>query len=273
MTIQMFDTTTPDEVPTGNVEAVAGYVGGHWPTYARLVQDHPQAHHLSIAVNAHEDAQCLDVEAGDATPDEAPAWVRRQQGRGVQRPVVYASLSAMEAVLAALERAGIDRSQVRLWTAHYTGHEHLCTAACGFGFRWTADATQWTDRALKRNLDESVCSDSFFGPPPSPPDPHHYASYPEGPFAWRNPTTGDIEGLNERAIVKEYDHRRVHPQMNAQRLNELRAYITFLRKRVWYVAHHDVQSGVKYADPDWNSYHRGWRWQMLLKRSRGERVA
>ena len=52
MTIQMFDTTTPDEVPTGNVQAVAGYVGGYWPTYARLVQDHPQAHHLSIAVNA-----------------------------------------------------------------------------------------------------------------------------------------------------------------------------------------------------------------------------
>ena len=180
MTIQMFDTTTPDEVPTGNVQAVAGYVGGHWPTYARLAQDHPQAHHLSIAVNAHEDAECLDVEAGDATPDEAPAWVKRQQGRGVQRPVLYASVSAMAAVLAALARAGIDRSQVRLWTAHYTGHAHLCTARCGFGFRWTADATQWTDRALGRNLDESVCIDSFFGPPPPPSDPQHYASYPHG---------------------------------------------------------------------------------------------
>jgi hypothetical protein len=179
----------------------------------------------------------------------------------------------MAAVLAALARAGIDRSQVRLWTAHYTGHAHLCTATCGFGFRWTADATQWTDRALGRNLDESVCTDSFFGPPPSPPDPHHYASYPQGPFAWRNPATGHVEGLNERAIVQEYDHRRVHPQMNAQRLSELHAYLTFLRKRVWYVAHYDVQTGVRRAEPDWGSYHRGWRWQMLLKRSRGERVA
>jgi hypothetical protein len=53
----------------------------------------------------------------------------------------------------------------------------------------------------------------------------------------------------------------------------LRAYITFLRKRVWYVAHYDVPTGVKRLEPDWGSYHRGWRWQMLLKRSRGERVA
>jgi len=273
MTIQMFDTTTPDAVPTGDVQAVAGYVGGHWPTYARLVQEHPQAHHLSIAVNAHEDAECLDVEAHDASPDEVPAWVMRQQARGVHCPVVYASVSAMPLVLAALAHAGIDRSRVRVWTAHYTGHAHLCTAACGFGFRGTADATQWTDRARDRNLDESVCVDSFFGTPPPPPDPHHYASYPQGPFPWRNPATGYVEELNERAIVEEYDHRRVHPQMQAQRLSELRAYLTFLRKRVWYVAHYDVQSGVKYAQPDWSSYHRGWRWQMLLKRSRGERVA
>jgi len=84
--------------------------------------------------------------------------------------------------------------------------------------------------------------------------------------------SGRIEEVNERAIVQEYDHRRVHPQMNAQRLGELRAYITFLRKRVWYVAHHDVETGAKLPNPDWDSYHRGWRWQMLLKRSRGEQV-
>jgi len=272
MTIQMFDTTTPGEVPTSGVEAVAGYVGGHWPTYARLVRDHPQAHHLSIAVNAHEDAECLDVEAGDATPDQAPAWVKRQQARGVRRPVLYASVSAMQTVLGALARAGIDRSQVRLWTAHYTKRAHLCSPACGFGFKSTADATQWTDRALDRNLDESLCTDAFFGPPPPPPDPHHYESYPQGPFAWRNPASGQVERLNERAIVQEYDHRRVHPQMHAERLNELRTYITFLRKRVWHVAHYDVETGVKRAEPDWGSYHRGWRWQMLLKRSRGELV-
>jgi hypothetical protein len=51
-------------------EAVAGYVGGHWPTYNQLVKDFPHAHKLSIAVFASEDADCLDIEKGDATPDQ-----------------------------------------------------------------------------------------------------------------------------------------------------------------------------------------------------------
>jgi hypothetical protein len=252
---------------------VAGYVGGRWPTYVPLVHAHPHAHHLAIAVSASEDAECLDVEAGDARPDQAPAWVRRQQARGVHRPVLYASVSAMPAVLSALSTAGIPRDAVRLWTAHYTGRPHICTPACGFGFGTTGDATQWTDRALGRNLDESLCSDSFFGAAARPPDPNRYSWYPEGPFPWREPQTGELRHLNERQIVEEYDHRRVHPQMHAKRLGELCQYITFLRKRVWYVAHHDLQTGTKLPWADWSSYHRGWRWQELNARSRGERLA
>jgi hypothetical protein len=271
MTIQMYDTVTVETVPL-NPQAVAGYVGGHWPTYIPLVHAHPHAHHLSIAVTAGEDADCLDVEAGDARPDQAPAWVRRQQARGVQRPVLYASVSAMPAVIAELRAAGILREAVRLWTAHYNGRAHLCSPACGFGFQTTADATQWTDRALGRNLDEGVCDDAFFGPPAAPPDPHHYHWYPVGPFPRRDPYTGQVGHLNERDIVQEYDHRRVHPQMHTQRLSELREHITFLRKRVWYVAHHDMQTGTRLPWADWSSYHRGWRWQTLLARSRGERV-
>src|SRR6266487_4563491 len=75
---------------------------------------------------AHADAQCLDVEPGDATNADAPAWVKRQIARGVYRPVVYTSLSNVNALLRALAAAGISRPQVRLWTAHYTGREHLC---------------------------------------------------------------------------------------------------------------------------------------------------
>lgn len=52
--------------------------------------------------------------------------------------------------------------------------------------------------------------------------------------------------------------------MNADRLSELHVLVTFLRKRVWYVAHYDVRTGAKLPKVDWGSYHRGWRWQMLL---------
>src|ERR1035437_10894647 len=106
MAIQMFDSVDVGTVPN-NPQAVAGYVGGSWPTYNALVAKFPHAHHLSIAVNASEDAECLDVESGDATAAEAPAWVRRQQKRGVWKPVLYTSLSNVGALLAALSAAGI----------------------------------------------------------------------------------------------------------------------------------------------------------------------
>ena len=181
MSILMYDTITLETMPAAP-EAVAGYVGGHWPTYEPLVWKFPHAKHLSIAVNAGEDATCLDVERGDADPVQAPAWVKRQQARGVVRPVVYCSVSTAATLLGGLASEGVGREAIRLWTAHYTDKPHLCTAACGGGFAGTADATQFTCRALGRNLDESVCSDAFF---PAPVDPHHYVErYPNaGPFA------------------------------------------------------------------------------------------
>jgi len=159
----MFDSVDTTQVPTTAV-AVAGYVGGHWPTYATLAAKFPRAHRLSIAVNASEDAECLDVEAGDATIEQASPWVKRQLARGVKRPVVYTSVSQAKTLLDALKASGITRSQVRLWTAHYTYKAHRCTSACGFGFAAVADATQYSNSALGKNLDVSLCVPSFFSP-------------------------------------------------------------------------------------------------------------
>lgn len=159
--VTMYDTIDVSTVPP-NPEAVAGYLEGNWPTYKPLVAKFPHAHHLSINVFPANDGECLDVENGDATPGQVPAWVRRQHARGIARPVIYASLSAMPKILALLSADHTARRQVRLWTAHYTYKAHLCTPACGFGFGTTADATQWTDKALNRNLDQSLCSSLFF---------------------------------------------------------------------------------------------------------------
>lgn len=249
--VTMFDTVTIDTVPA-HAEAVAGYVGGKWPTYLPLVQRFPHAHHLSIAINASEDADALDIENLDAVPAQAPAWVRRQQARGVTRPVLYASVSAMPNVLVALGGAGIRREEVRLWTAHYTQHEHLCSPGCGFGFTTTANATQWTSQALGRNLDQSVCDDRFFDPPP---DPHHYARFAIGPFRKGS------RRLYERRTVEEYDRLMAHPHLHRARLRALRADLVWLRKRVWYVSHQS-------SPPSWTLAYRGWRWQELNRRTR-----
>lgn len=150
--VVMYDSTDVGTIPS-DPHAVAGYVGGNWPTYLALVHRFPHAFHLSIAVTASEDGECLDIETGDATPWQAPFWVRRQQHKGVSRPALYANLSTMPAVQTALRTHGIGRNEVRLWVAHYTG-----VAAIPKGY----DACQYDDKALGRNLDASLCHPSFF---------------------------------------------------------------------------------------------------------------
>lgn len=245
--IAMFDSVDLAQIPA-NAPACAGYVGGRFPTYAELVRRFPKSRHLSIAVNAEENAECLDIENGDAVPEQAPAWTRRQIARGVKRPAVYGSVSAMPAILGALGRAGITRQQVRVWTAHYTFTPHLCGLSCGLS-QTTADATQWTDKAFGRNLDESVCRDSFFSIPV--PDP--YARFPNIPLV-----LGHV--VHERDAVKAYDAlmRRPHtPAARAALLDEL----VYLRKRVWALAH-------RTTPPRWSDDSLGWRWQQLHERTK-----
>jgi hypothetical protein len=157
----MYDSVTVPDIPATAV-AVAGYVGGNWPTFAQLVHDFPNAKKLSIAISASEDADMLDVENGDAVPQQAPAWVKRQHALGKRRPAVYCSLSLAWRLWLRLKLAGIRRSKVRIVTAHYTGKPHRCSPLCHFGFWTRADATQYTDRAFGRNLDASLCAPNFF---------------------------------------------------------------------------------------------------------------
>ncbi len=166
----MYDSVSVGEIPT-DAGAVALYIDGRYANWRAGVDHAKHANHLSIAVFPEHDAAALDVETGDATPSQAPAWVRRQLHRDPRsRPVIYASRDTMPQILAELERDGLRRSQVRLWSAHYTMGPHICSPrGCGAGF--TADATQWTDRAQGRNLDESLLADGFF--PAAPRKPKH----------------------------------------------------------------------------------------------------
>ena len=161
--IAMFDSVDVSRIPR-NAPAVAGYVNGHWPTFPQLRTSFPHAHRLSIAVSVAADADCLDVERGDATIDQAAAWVKRQHARGVHRPVVYTSVSQASRLMEALARAGIPRTAYRLWTAHYNYRPHRCTRKCGYGMSGKADATQFSNHP-GRNLDESRVSPTFFDGP------------------------------------------------------------------------------------------------------------
>lgn len=166
-TLTMFDSIDLSQIPK-DAEAVAGYTSGRWPTFNEIPARFPHAHHLSIAVTAEHDADCLDIEAGDARPDQAALWVRRQDARGIRKPVVYCSVSQANTLVGLLAASGVPRNHYRLWTAHYTGKPHLCSQLCFAGLKTVADATQYTDKALGRNLDASLVSDGFFTAPKPP---------------------------------------------------------------------------------------------------------
>jgi hypothetical protein len=158
--ITLYDSIEVSTVPA-HAEAVAGYTGGKWPTYDVLVKAFPKAKHLSIAISASEDGECLDIENGDAVISEAPAWFKRQRKNKVARPALYTSLSNIDELVATMNAAGVKRDEYRLWSAHYTYKAHICGPSEGIST--AADATQWTDRALGRNLDASLTTDVFWG--------------------------------------------------------------------------------------------------------------
>lgn len=160
-TFVMYDSVDVSQIPK-NATAVAGYVGGHWPTFGTLVKLYPRAKKLSIAIAADENASCLDVEKGDASPAQAPGWVRRQHARGNHCPIVYTSLAYAQGLVNLLGKSGLVYGKdYKLWCAHYTGKQHICSPKCGLGLKVTAAATQYTDKALGRNLDASYCSPTF----------------------------------------------------------------------------------------------------------------
>jgi peptidoglycan hydrolase-like protein with peptidoglycan-binding domain len=161
MTITMYDSVTTSALPEG-AAAYAGYVDGIYANYNAVKARFPEANVLSIAVDPAYDADCLDIETGDAIPGEAASWVLRQFARGIV-PCLYANVSTMISVVAAIEAAGVPRESLRLWSAHYA-NEHICGPdSCG-EISIEMNGTQWTDTAVGNTCDQSLLSDSFFGP-------------------------------------------------------------------------------------------------------------
>jgi hypothetical protein len=162
----MADSITVENLPAAGFPAYAGYTSGFWPTFPVLQERFPHAHLLSVAVNAAHDAQCLDVEPGDATNGQAPAWVRRQHARGIHRPCVYTSASNAGALVRTLAAAGIARARYRLWSAHYGLGPHICSPrTCAYPGVPPCDGTQFTKTGRGAHgslIDHSVLRDDFF---------------------------------------------------------------------------------------------------------------
>lgn len=249
----MFDSVDTAEIPT-HANAIGAYAGGKWPTYAHVKSEWPHAHILSIAVNSGEHrtvdgkpVECLDIEPGDATPGEAPQWFRVQRSLGVRRPCFYGSLSWVPQIEAALHGAGIARHEYRIWSAHYTGGAHICGSQCGLST--SADATQWTNHALGRNLDESLCNTAFFTANPAPPNTR-------------------LLMPAERRTVALYDRLAQHPHRHPVGLRKVRQRLVAQRKAIFAAAEAEIHHGRPKGSA-WRFRNRGARYAILWSRTRG----
>ncbi len=205
----------------------------------------------------------VDDEPGDATNAELVGWYNLMKSKGATRIYFYTSAGNAQALIDTLAAGGISRSDYKLWSAHYTYSLHICGPnTCGYP---QADATQWTDKALGRNLDQSVCAPDFFGPTPVVQNPH---------YDWfdNEPRVIDGKTVNERALAEEYDRLRDKPfsviLKNRPPLAVIRAQMKYLADRLYTIAYDQRKDGHL----DWGVYHRGWRYQQLQKRAQGERV-
>lgn len=156
----MYDSVNIDLIPNGP-HAVLGYINGNWPTAPELRKRFPHARVAELSVGGMIAAPGYDIERGDYAPDQAGELFQLARDAGIWRPLFYAQLSNMPTVKDSLRPHLKDRAEVRLMVAAWDG---VALVPAGY------DAKQFTDRALGRNLDESVCLDDFF-PPLGPPKP------------------------------------------------------------------------------------------------------
>lgn len=107
MTRLMYDSVNYRAIPEGS-ELVAGYVDGRisrWPDEAW--DAFPGRILVRIAVLAStDDGQVLDVETGNATPDEVPGWLAMRRAASVD-PTVYGNAETIRDVTAVCIAQGV----------------------------------------------------------------------------------------------------------------------------------------------------------------------
>lgn len=148
----MYDSTAAGDIPT-SAAMVAGYLApSPWAWTSADWARFPNAVKVRIAVRAAtNDGHVLDVEAGDATPAQAPGWVQMRRAAGAD-PTVYCSASAWPTVKAAFAAAGV--TEPHYWVAAYPGggrtipagavaHQYADSTTSGGHFDLSVVADYW----------------------------------------------------------------------------------------------------------------------------------
>jgi hypothetical protein len=102
---------------------VAGYVDGDYAWSQADWGLFPGADHVLVSVRAADGVgDVLDVENGDATPEQTAGWITARKAAGLYRPTVYCDLETVPAVRAGTGSyiLGVDYD---IWVASYDGSQ------------------------------------------------------------------------------------------------------------------------------------------------------
>lgn len=113
-----------------SLDLVAGYVNGGYAWSSAEWALFAASKRVEVSVTASADAgDVLDVETGDATPDQTEGWIRTRKASGLYRPTIYCNLSTVPAV-----RTGtgpyVLGTDYDLWIADYDGTTASPYAGC-----------------------------------------------------------------------------------------------------------------------------------------------
>lgn len=115
----MYDTDTPEQMPTSGWDLLAGYRNGSYLSYDALKKRFPNAVVVGIDVmNQPGIAQVLDRETGDATIEDCPGWYDASIARGIFRPTIYFSLTDYDAIATVMGNRKWDA-----WIADWSGRD------------------------------------------------------------------------------------------------------------------------------------------------------
>jgi hypothetical protein len=127
----MFDSTNPFDIPA-QADMVAGYVDGAFAWPAGGWERFAHVPCVRIATSSlTNDGHVLDVEAGDATPEQAVQWVRMRRASGAH-PTIYCAFDSWSTVARAFTAAG--EPEPEWWIADWDNVKAIATGAVAHQF-------------------------------------------------------------------------------------------------------------------------------------------
>lgn len=170
-TLTMYDSVDADSLPDNNGDLTivyAGYVDHKGNSYERIAQRFPRNPRLSIAVNASNRANALDVEKGAALATEMIGWAENEHAHGAVLPLIYTALTNWPHYQALFSDA---RVEVGWWIAEW----ELNNGAADFPIPGAWGHQYWStpgwDKSVVSNVLPGVYDLRPKPPVPVPPKP------------------------------------------------------------------------------------------------------